>query len=343
MVESMRISIIGFGVVGKGVADVIHMKRGYFKRMGVDIDIVAVVDLWGACVDENGLGKRALNDLDRFTEGESKRPSGTRPKRENIVDMTGLDVIREVDHDVVVETTPTNITTGEPGLGHMTAALESGKHVVTSNKGPLALHYRELIDLARKKNVKIRFEATVGGAMPIINLIRDNLAGNEVIGIKGIFNGTCNYILSRMAEERLSYEHVLSEAIELGIAETNPSYDVDGIDTACKLVILANAIFCMDSTYKDVDVVGIRRITSESLGLARNTGYVVKLIGEVGSGKMCVAPRLVPMGHPLDIGGTLNAASIQTDLAGEIIVMGKGAGAMEASSSIVSDLMSICI
>jgi homoserine dehydrogenase len=173
--------------------------------------------------------------------------------------------------------------------------------------------------------------------MPLINLITENLAGNEILSIKGIFNGTCNYILGRMTEDGLPYEHALSEARELKIAEADPSYDVDGIDTACKLVILANEVFGMDATYKDVDVTGIREVTPESLKLAYDCGYTIKLIGEVE--RLKVSPKLVPKGHPLDIGGILNAASIRTDLAGEITVVGKGAGPIEAASSIFSDLI----
>jgi homoserine dehydrogenase len=317
--KTIKVSIIGFGAVGRTVADVILRKASYLERIGVEIKIVAIVDLWGALVDPSGIDRNAL----KIEEG--------------IVEMTGLEVIREVDHDVMIETTPTDIKTGEPGLGHMMTALEYGRNIVTSNKGPLALKYKRLMDLARKKGVKLRFEASVGGAMPLINLITENLAGNEILSIKGIFNGTCNYILGRMTEDGLPYEHALSEARELKIAEADPSYDVDGIDTACKLVILANEVFGMDATYKDVDVTGIREVTPESLKLAYDCGYTIKLIGEVE--RLKVSPKLVPKGHPLDIGGILNAASIRTDLAGEITVVGKGAGPIEAASSIFSDLI----
>ncbi|MDY6966558.1 MAG: homoserine dehydrogenase [Halobacteriota archaeon] len=326
--KTIRVSIIGFGVVGRGVARVIQQKGEYFKENGMDVRVVAISDLWGALTDESGLD---LPDV-------LKRAAS---KDIKAIDMTGVDMIKEVDHDIMIETTPTSIDTGEPGMSHMMAALNSNKDVVTSNKGPFALYYKKLINLARKNGVELRFEATVGGAMPIINLVRENLAGNEILSIRGILNGTCNYVLTRMAEDGLPYEHVLSEAQELGIAEADPTYDVDGIDTACKLVILANSIFNMGATYNDVDVVGIRDVTPEALKLAYDAGYLVKLIGEVQEGVLNVAPRLVPKGHPLAIGGTLNVASIQTDLAGEITVTGKGAGSIEAASAIVSDLIGV--
>jgi len=217
--------------------------------------------------------------------------------------------------------------------------------VVTSNKGPLALQYGKLMDLATSRGKELKFEASVGGAMPIISLIKDNLAGNGIISIKGVLNGTCNYILTRMREEKLPYEHVLKEAQERGIAETDPSNDVAGRDTAVKLVILANSIFDRNVSYKDVEVAGITEITLEALKLADDAGYVIKLIGEVdgnSSGEcLKVAPRLVPKDDPLNVEGTLNVATIKTDLAGDITVIGKGAGPIEAASAVLSDIIGI--
>jgi homoserine dehydrogenase len=198
-----------------------------------------------------------------------------------------------------------------------------------------------LKEAAEDNGVFFRYEATVGGAVPIFNLIHESLAGNRVIGIEGILNGTTNYILTRMAEERLTYELVLKEAQELGIAETDPKYDVEGIDSACKLVIIANSVFGKAATYRDVEVTGITKITPEALELASKNNYVVKLICEAGNGTLTVAPRLVPKKHPLAVGGTMNVASILTDLAGRITISGKGAGSIETASSILSDILYI--
>lgn len=326
--KTVRISIIGFGNVGRGVAEVVRRKREEIARKhGIDIKIVGIADLRGVIVNENGLGEDAI------------MKHKTVKKRE---DMTSLDVIKEVEHEIMVEATPTNVEDGEPGLTHIITALESDRHVVTSNKGPLALEYRRLMELAAKRGKEIRFEAAVGGAMPIISLVRENLAGNGIISIEGILNGTCNYILTRMAEEGLPYEHVLKEAQEIGIAESDPSKDVEGIDTAVKLVILANSVFDMDATYKDVAVTGITEITPDALKLANDAGYMIKLIGEVnGDGSLKVAPRLVPKDDPLNVGGTLNVATIKTDLAGDITVIGKGAGPIEAASAVLSDIIRI--
>lgn len=327
--KTIKASIIGFGSVGQGVAKVLLRKKEELRSMGLDIKIVAVADSKTSVIDINGL------DLAHVLE---------RKESEGIVgdaNITGHDIIRDVDHDVVIETTPTNINTGGVGLQNMLMAFNKKRHVVTSNKGPLALKYKDLSALASKSGCAFRFEATAGGAMPLLNLVRDTLSGNDVISIEGIFNGTCNYILTRMMEEHATYELMLGEAQELGIAEKDPTYDVEGIDSACKLVILANAVFGMDVTYEDVHVTGISRITPEALMLAETNGYVVKLIGEVNRQRIQVAPRLVPIGHPLAVGGTLNVASLQTDLAGPVIVVGRGAGSIETASAILSDIISI--
>jgi len=329
----VRISIVGFGHVGSGVAEVVMRKHDeILRKHGLDLQIVGISDLKGTIIDEAGLSG---DEIVRFRADRAL-------KTEVDVDMSSLELIREIEHEVLVEATPTNVTNGEPGLTHIITALKSDRHVVTSNKGPLALEYRKLMELAERKGREIRFEATVGGAMPLISLIRENLAGNGIISIKGILNGTCNYILTRMTNENLPYEHVLREAQEIGIAETDPSKDVKGIDTAVKLVILANSVFGMDATYRDVKVRGITEITPDALKLAKDAGYAIKLIGDVDiDGQLEVTPRLVPVSDPLNVGGTLNVATIRTDLAGDITVIGKGAGSIEAASAILSDIIAI--
>ncbi|WP_174590274.1 homoserine dehydrogenase [Methanocella conradii] len=323
---ALKVAIIGFGNVGKGVARVLsERKDGLFK-------VIAIADSKGAVIDEDGLDLAKVLEL--------KNNGGL--VRTN---KSSMDVVRGYDYDILVEVTPTDAKTGEPGLSYIREALKRGKHVVTSNKGPVALKYKELRDLAKKNNAHFLFEATVGGAMPVFNLMRAPLAGNRITGIMGIFNGTCNYILTRMANEGLPYDMVLSEAKELGIAEADPTYDVEGIDTALKLVILANSVFGMDVKLEDVDRVGISGVCLEALKLAGEAGMVIKLIGEVRpNGEetvLKVSPRLVPKNHPLAVQGTLNAALLHTTLAGDIFVIGKGAGSIETASAILSDMLYI--
>jgi homoserine dehydrogenase len=313
------------------VAEAVAMKKDLlFDRFGAELSIVAAFDSKTYGYDPKGLQPLELVARKQAGKGLGK----VRPK--SVAEMLG-----ELDYDVLVEMTPTNILDAEPGYTNMCTALKSGRDVITSNKGPLALKYRELDRLAAKNGVELRFEATVGGATPIINLSRELLLAEKVQSMKGILNGTCNFILSRMGEEGLPFEYVLKEAQEMGYAETDPSYDIDGIDSACKLAILANAIMGMDVTYHDVRRTGIRRVTQEAVDLAAKEKKVIRLIGEVDGGGVEVSPRMVPLGHPLSISGTLNVVHMHTDLAGAITVVGRGAGRKETASAIMSDLVGL--
>lgn len=328
--KTIKASIIGFGSIGQGVARVLLMKKDYLEREGIDIKVVAIADSKGAVIDENGL------DLEKCLCIKAEKKTIAEKQ------MTGVQIIEQIEHDLVIEVSPTDVVTGGAGLLNIQTAFEKRMDVVTSNKGPLTLKFKELNELADKNGCCFRYEATVGGAMPIINLTKEVMAGNEIASIKGIFNGTCNYILTRMLEEKSSYSEILTEAVDLGIAESDPTYDVEGIDTAGKIVILANTVFGMNKTINDVDRTGITQITYEALEMCSKNGKAIKLIGEVKkNGTLTVSPRLVPIGHPLSVSGTLNVASIQTDLAGEIMITGKGAGSLETASAILSDIISI--
>lgn len=327
---TLRVVISGFGTVGQGVAEVLERKKDFIQaRFQRQIRIVAVFDSCSLAYSQSGLDPSEL--LNR--KAKTGRVGDPRP-----TDMTGF--LRDTDFDVLVEVSPTNIETGGDGLTFIREALNKGAHVVTVNKGPLALHFRELNDLARKKRVQLRFEGAVGGAMPLINLCKENFMGERILTIQGILNGTCNFILSRM-DKGLPFGQALKEAQELGYAEADPSYDIDGIDSASKVAILANAVFDRDVTFSDVSVTGITAITEDAIALAGDQGMVIRLIGEVSQDKLEVAPRLIPKGHPLSLSGTLNMAQISTDLAGPITISGRGAGRIETASAIFSDLVAI--
>ncbi len=324
----MRIAIIGFGSVGRGVARVLIEKRSYLRNLIGDYRVVAVTDSKGGVYDEKGLDLRKVLEI--------KKERGSLPD-----EITSIEVVKELDFDVCIEMTPTNVWNGEPGLTHIRECLKRGIDVVTSNKGPLVVAFRELMNLAERNGARLMFEATVGGAMPVIKLAKVDLAGNEILSIKGILNGTCNYILSRMEKELLPYDIILEEAKELGIAERDPTYDVEGIDAGAKLVIIANALMGLDAKFDDVERVGISDLTPEAFKVALENGYTIRLIAEANRDYLRVSPRLIPLNHPLAIYGTLNALEIETDLAGEVFVIGKGAGSVETASAIVSDL--ICL
>ncbi len=313
--------IVGFGNIGRGLAETLEEKRKHLKKKGFDVSVVAVCEAKGCVVDEKGVDLKKLLGKQRW--GRRKT----------------ADVIRNVDADVVVELTPGDIKTGEPGLTHIREALNAGKHVVTSNKSPLVVAYKELTELAADKGVQLRFEATVCAAIPLINTVSRESRANGVRNIYGIFNGTTNFILSKMHEEGVDLKVALKEAQSLGLAEADPDYDVKGIDSAAKVVILANSLMDSDIGYGDVKVVGIEDVTPESVELAKEYGYAVKLVGDVAAQE--VSPRLVPLDHPLNVGGNLNAVLVDTDVAGEITLVGAGAGPRETSSAILGDILAV--
>jgi len=328
----MDIVIIGFGTVGQGVAEALSRKaptlQSAFKEK---LRVVGVFDSKSYDVQPKGLDPREV-------AGRKQKLGRVGPE------LNGrgvLEILEEVKYDVMVEVTPTNIKDSEPGFGNMMAALSSGRDVVTANKGPLALKFKELSRTAEKHGGRLRFEASVGGATPVINLCREILMGERILSIRGIMNGTCNFILNRMKDEGLPFDQALREAQEMGYAERDPSYDIDGIDSAAKAAILANAIFRRDVTFDDVRRTGIRGVSLEAVELAAEEMKVVRLIAEVSESRLEVSPRLVPMGHPLAIGGTLNIFQLMTDMAGDITVAGHGAGKMETASAILSDIVAL--
>jgi homoserine dehydrogenase len=331
----MRIVLIGFGNLGRGLSQALAHKASFLhKTHGMVPRVVAAVDEFGAAVDKKGL------NLARLLEAAGRKRTVAAyvgGKRGNLA----LKVIEDVEADVVYELTPTNIRTGEPGLTHIKRAMLAGKHVITSNKGPLVASFRELDSLARRCGVEFRYSASVGGAVPVIGLAKKLLAGNEIQEIRGVLNGTTNYILTRMSMEGAPFEVVLREAQELGVAEKNPTLDIEGIDTACKITILANSLLGMNAKLRDVEIAGITRVRHDAARLAQEAGQTIKLIGIARRGSLEVGPKLVPLGHPLAVGGTLNAVTFELDLAREISITGFGAGPMETSSSLLGDLIDI--
>jgi len=328
----MDVVLVGFGTVGQGVAETLARKapilQAAFKEK---VRMVGVFDSKSSDSSPRGLDPREI-----LARKEKLGKVGAKLDGQTVAEL-----LEGVEYDVMIETTPTNIIDAQPGFAHMMHALSSGHDVVTANKGPLALKFKELSATAERNGARIRFEASVGGATPVINLSRELLLAEKIYSIRGIVNGTCNFILNRMKDEGLPFDQALREAQEMGYAEKDPSYDIDGIDSAAKAAILANAIFHRDVTFNDVRRTGIRGVSLEAVELASEEKKVVRLVAEVSETRLEVSPRLVPVGHPLAIGGTLNIFQLITDLAGEITVAGRGAGRLETASAILSDLAAL--
>ena len=332
----MRIMLVGFGVVSQSFAEIMHSQASKLARdYGIRPKIVAAVDSRGAAVDPSGLDipfalkskkeSKSLHDLgnDVYTAG-----------------MPASDVIKEVECEVVVEATPSELTKGEPGLTHVRTAMKEGRHVICVNKGPLALAMPALMELATHNGVVFKFSGTVGGGTPVLDLAKRCLEGCEISSIKGILNGTCNYILTKMASEGVEMKEALAEAQKLGYAEADPTNDIGGFDSACKLVITSNYVMGTSLSIRDVDIKGITEVTMDDIASAAAKGNALKLLGFVGNGAK-VAPEEVPLTHPLNVSGTFNAITFDTDPAGEITLVGKGAGGRETASSVLRDLIEI--
>ena len=335
-----NIVIIGLGVVGTGMAEILHNKKEILKKKyGFEYKIVGICDLIkGSIYDENGLDLGEVLKLNK-----EKGVIGDYPCKEK--GLTSVDMITKPEVDIVAEVTPTDVKTGEPGLTHFKTALEHKKHVVSTNKGPIALKYKELRDLAEKNKVYLGFEGTVISGTPAINLGTRDLAGCNIKSVKGILNGTTNYILTQMEEGR-SYEEVLKEAQQKGYAETDPTADVEGYDPLAKIVILANAVMGGDVNINDVYREGITGITLEDVETAKKEGKRIKLIGRAWkqNGKVTaqVKPESLPVTDPLaNVMDVLNAITFETDVTGDVTIIGPGAGAYTAGYAMVTDMLEI--
>jgi homoserine dehydrogenase len=333
----MRIILVGYGVVGKGVTTI--LARNYTERIkdtGFNPKIVAIADIDGAVINPRGLSPEKLEAIKQRGYPISADPDFGHPG------MAAIDVIESVEAEVVVQVTPVNIQTGEPGLSHITKAFKTGKHVVTTNKGPLALAMPALTELAEYNNVYFRFSGTVGGGTPMLDFAKRCLQGDKILGIRGILNGTTNYILTEMSQNRVPFQEALTNAQKLGYAEKEPSMDIDGFDTACKVVILSNWIMNRKVTLRDVDRTGIRDVTLEALDEATKRCNTVKLIGSIdGGGKPTVKPTEIPKTNPLCVSGVLNAITFQTEYAADQTLIGRGAGGIETASAVLRDLLEI--
>ena len=311
----MRLAIAGAGAVGSSVAEL----AGEYGHT-----VTAITDSTSAAIDPDGLDVGAV--LERK---DTERVVGT-------ADPAGA---LDADYDVLVEATPTTLGDAQPGFGHVKAALERDRHVVLANKGPVAERYGEVMALVEESAGEVRFEATVGGAIPVLSTI-ENYGPGTITAARGVLNGTANFILSRMAGEGLDYEHVLAEAQDLGVAEADPAFDVEGTDAALKCVILANVLAAGDREYAlaDATVDGIESIPPSALELAREDGRTIRLIGEVSGGEIRVGPRLVSEQADLAPSGTRNIVQLETENAGRLNLSGRGAGGPETATAVLADI-----
>jgi homoserine dehydrogenase len=343
---SRRLILVGLGNVGRGFLRVLDSQAALLReRYGLEFIVVGAADSAGAAFDPAGLdGGAVLAAKDRGDSVASLRVAG-RPG------MSGVDLVRSVSADAILESTPVDLRTGQPGLDIVRAALRHGVPVVLANKGPLALAYAELAalsDLADSARPALRFSACVGGAMPTINLGLRDLAGARILRVEAVLNGTTQHILRAMEEGR-GLAEALADAKQRGLTETDPSLDVQGWDAASKLVIVANAVLRHPATLADVEVEGIAGVTPEMLGAAARQGQRIALLclaeptgDEVRRFRLSVRPTALPLDHPLArMDGDEMGVVYHTDIAGRASATSLERDPVPTAAAMLRDLLEI--
>jgi homoserine dehydrogenase len=329
----LRIILCGFGVVGQSLVKLFDSRsEDLYAKYGLKPRVVGVFDSKGSAVDPAGLNFNKLIDVKKKF-GTVKNYADTKNS------MSGMDMLKNVDADVLIETTASNYKDAEPGMTHITTAMKKGMHVISVNKGPLALAFPSLLELATYNQVMLKFSGTVGGGTPILDYAKNSLSGERITSFAGILNGTTNYILTNMGTG-VTYEEALKDAKDKGYVEADESLDLDGLDAAAKLVILANWIMGMKVTLPDIDCTGIRKVTVDDIKKAAKNNCAIKLIASCNK-ELIVGPKEVSNDDPLCVNGTLNAIAFTSEHSGTQTIIGKGAGGMETASSILRDLLDI--
>lgn len=316
--KKINVGLIGFGNVGQGVVKILRDKKNFLaQKSGIEINIKKICD-------KDIISKRDTN---------VERSLLTR-QTEEIINDPGIDIVVELIGGI------------HPAKEFIIEALKKGKNVVTANKALLAQEGKELFALASDRQKSIYYEASVGAGIPIIKSLREGLVANKFNGIFGIVNGTSNYILSRMSDENLAFNAALKEAKAKGFAEKNPTLDIEGIDSAHKLILLTYLCFGRLINLEDIFVEGISRISLSDINYAKELGWQIKLLAiakkDADELEVRVHPTLIPKSHLLSsVSGIFNAIYVSSDLAGQLLFYGPGAGQMSAASAVVADLVDL--
>ncbi|MFJ4289606.1 homoserine dehydrogenase [Cupriavidus sp. NPDC089707] len=314
----IKVGLLGIGTVGSGTFNVLKRNQEEIRRRaGRGIEIAVVADL-------NTERAREL------TNGEVEIVSDAHQ------------VVTRPDIDIVIE------LIGGYGVARelVLKAIENGKHVVTANKALLAVHGNEIFEAARKKGVIVAFEAAVAGGIPIIKALREGLTANRIQWIAGIINGTTNFILSEMRDKGLDFDVVLKEAQQLGYAEADPTFDIEGVDAAHKVTLMSAIAFGMPVQFDKAHVEGITRLSATDIKYAEELGYRIKLLGITrrrdDGVELRVHPTLVPAARLIaNVEGAMNAVLVQGDAVGATLYYGKGAGAEPTASAVIADLVDV--
>jgi len=313
---AVKVGLLGFGTIGAGVVKLLRAHRAEIaSRAGRPIDLVTIAD------------------LDLTTDrGVPAAPARLVPDARAVLEDPDIAIVIEL------------IGGYEPARRFVLAAIRNRKDIVTANKALLAVHGVEIVREAERHGVRVGFEASVGGGIPILRTLKEGLAGDRTAAVYGIVNGTCNHILTTMTREERSFAEVLAEAQRLGLAEADPSTDVDGIDSAHKLALLTTLAFGVAPRFKDIPTEGIRHVEAMDIAFARELGYTIKLLAIAKEGRTAVEarvhPTMIPNGHLLaDVGGNFNAIFVRGAALGPTMYYGQGAGQMPTATAVVADLI----
>ncbi|MGP8069101.1 MAG: homoserine dehydrogenase [Candidatus Bathyarchaeia archaeon] len=341
--REVKLVFVGFGGVAQGCAKHLASHKEELERdYGFQFKVVAISDTVKGSILNSDQGIN-LSDALKVSQSGKKLDAGALRGKNG---LSTIETIRDSDAEIVIEATWTNLKDAEPGLTHLVTALENGKDVATSNKGPIALAYKRLTELAKLKGRQLRFESTVMSGTPVFNMREFALQGATITALKGILNGTSNYVLTEMAAGK-NYNEVLKRAQELGYAEVDPSGDVEAYDPTAKITILANALMNADVNYRDVERQGITQITLDDINKAAKESKRIKLIASASKdrkGKWAVSckPTLLPTADILaHVDGVMNALKISMDVQPDVTIIGPGAGGDSAGYGLLSDVLTI--
>lgn len=322
----MRIGLLGYGRVAQDFLKLLYDKKYNF-------DVVFILKSNGGIENKKGLNIKELVEKTKDIT-----------KHENWIDNLSFEDVINDKIDILVELTSTNINDGQPAFTYIKEALNKRINVVTGNKGPILFGYNELKKIADKNGVFLGIDGTAGAALPSLNIGLNGCAGSEILSIEGVLNGTTNFILNEMEKEKISYQKALIKAQEIGIAEKDPTLDVEGKDTAAKFVILANALMGGELSLKDAEYEGITNICVEDIEEAKSKGQKIKLIGKAYRDgtkvKVQVKPIRINNDHPLyQVEGREKGIVFDTDLLGKIKVTGGTSGTVNAAAAILRDII----
>jgi homoserine dehydrogenase len=316
--KELKVGLLGFGTVGAGVVKVFQQNSSLLQaRLGARLQLLRVAD------------------LDISTDrGVTLAPGVLTTDASAVLDDPAIDIVIEL------------IGGYEPARTFVLRAIANGKHVVTANKALLALHGEEIFAAAAAKGVDVMFEAAVGGGIPVISAIKENLCANNFRSVFGILNGTCNFILTRMTNEGEDFAVVLKDAQAQGYAEADPTFDVEGVDTAHKLALLIALCFGTKVPFKEIFTEGISGVTALDIQFAEHFGYKIKLLAiskeSDGQVEARVHPTMIPLHYPLaDVDGVFNAVRLAGDFVGPVMLIGRGAGRDATASAVMGDVMAI--